>query len=114
MSHQITLGEPASYLTKDAVHIAVVGLIAGHTLYPGQRIKLLLGDRGGPAVAAKRMEDSVAVVDPFLVAPVTVGVRFWALMLPGTVTNLRHEWDHPLVSGSPAEASEAYEGCRGC
>lgn len=60
---------------RDAVHIAVMPMIATGQLMPGQRLEN-------------------GIVDPYLPAPVEVGQRYFLFLYPGTVTGLRHVWTH--------------------
>ncbi len=98
MSHP-TLGQLAPdspSVVRDALHVAVISLTAGRRLLPGARFKL---DAVGCAIPA--LEDSVGIVDPFLPDVVLKGERFWALLPPGSTTNLSHTWDHhafPVVA----------------
>jgi hypothetical protein len=39
----------------------------------------------------------LAVVDPFLMAPVMAGEWFYALIIPGATEALRHDWAHPVI-----------------
>lgn len=98
----IKLGEIITGEAKrDAMHIAVVPMIAHEVLYPGQRICCTLWNR------AKRAEtNAIGIVDPFLDHPVPIEAEFWVLMLPNTVTNLRHEWDHSALATPEEEAEE--------
>ncbi len=64
---------------RDAVHVAVIPMTAVRRMMPGE--KMING-----------------VVDPFLSEPVQVGQRFWLFIYPGTVTGIRHAWQHPAFS----------------
>jgi hypothetical protein len=76
---------------RDAIHIAVEPVEAGEPLLPGQRITL----KGNRAFLANQGEN-IGIVDPFLDQPVYTGERFWMLLLPRTITSLRHVWKHPF------------------
>jgi hypothetical protein len=77
---------------RDAVHVAVIPVVAGAHLQPGQRVRLV----DGRALPVPTGATGVGVVDPFLTFDnVRHGERFWLLLYPGTITSLRHEWAHP-------------------
>ena len=88
---------------RDAVHIAVVPVVAGEPLASGQHV----GIAYGKAVANAK---PVGVVDPFLcrkypndTVMVLKGQRFWLLLYPGSITSLRHDWTHPALEMSESE-----------
>ncbi len=81
---------------RDAIHLAVEPVIAGMKLLPGDRIKL---DADGRAIRAYQ-NDAIGVVDPFLEDFVQEGQRFWLVVLPRTITSLRHVWEHPAFEPS--------------
>lgn len=71
------LGEaPPAGAQRDAVHVAVVPLVAVRRMLPGERL-------------------ANGIVDPFREGPIEIGERFWLCLTPGTVTSLRHVWSHP-------------------
>ncbi|TGP34045.1 MULTISPECIES: hypothetical protein [unclassified Mesorhizobium] len=74
---------------RDAIHLAVEPAVAGHMLSAGQRVKI----DNGFAVAASH--DATGIVDPFLIDLVHSGQKFWLVVLPRTITSLRHVWSHP-------------------
>lgn len=74
---------------RDAIHIAIAPVTAGELLDPGQRI----GFRPDGAVVSHAT--TIGIVDPFLTKSVREGQRCWMLLLPNTITGLRHEWSHP-------------------
>lgn len=84
------------YSGRDAIHLAVEPTIAGVRLRPGEHVKI----EGGFAVPAGH--DATGIVDPFLDGLVQSGQRFWFVVLPRTITSLRHVWSHPAF---PEEAS---------
>jgi len=112
MSSDVKLGElivgPAE---RDAIHVAVVPLVAGEELYSGSKFRLAFGstqvalrgdyndkDSGNPAIG---------VVDPFLGdLYIRKGQRFWGVLFPGTVTGMRHHWQHPAFDHPPKAGNE--------
>lgn len=74
---------------RDAVHIAIIPMIATRTLQPGERL------RNG-------------VVDPFLTAPIAPGERYYLCLFPHSVTSLRHVWQNPAF----ADEDEPAPDCR--
>lgn len=95
---------------RDAIHLAVEPAVAGMTLKSGERIKIA----NGKAVRAI-LNDATGIVDPFIKTYVDEGERFWLVVLPRTITSLRHVWSHPdfpeegVVSAAPANSKEASE-----
>lgn len=81
---------------RDAIHLAVEPVVAGQRLRPGEMVKI----EEGFAVPAGN--DATGIVDPFLDGLVQSGQRFWFVVLPRTITSLRHVWSHPAF---PEEAS---------
>jgi len=75
---------------RDAVHIAVVPVVAGQNFHPGHRVQIIDGE-AYPAVPG----DAIGVVDPYLKETVRKGETFWLFLNPGSITSLRHEWTHP-------------------
>lgn len=91
----IILDGPAE---RDAVHVAVVALQAGETLYRGQKVRLSPTEKT-VALSGEEKLDAVGIVDPFIPKMfISTGTWFWCLLTPGTVTGMRHEWKHPLFS----------------
>jgi hypothetical protein len=84
---------------RDAIHVAVAPAIAAETLYPGQRV----GQTDAGTVGDVPIERTIGIVDPFLTHGVPAGQRFWLLLFPGTITGMRHEWEHPLFTGKADE-----------
>lgn len=81
---------------RDAIHLAVEPVVAAETLSPGQRIGL--NAKGEATSQAK----TIGIVDPFLLRDVFQGERFWLVVLPRTITSLRHVWEHPDVPDAEA------------
>lgn len=94
-------------LGRDAVHVAVVQVVAPTTLYPGK----LVNAEGGLRAPF------VGIVDPFLRAPVLKRQRCWIMLFPGSITSLRHKWTHPAFEFyektiSDSALAEAHEYMR--
>lgn len=108
---QLVDGEPA----RDAVHVAVIVAEAGEHLSPGQHV---MQYHDIVVMCATRGKYTIGIVDPFLKKDVAPGERFWLFMMPGTVQNLRHEWDadafpHPKPEFDDNDSVDD-DGCRGC
>lgn len=115
----IKLGEirESHAMERDAVHVAVAGVIAAEDLKPGDRVRM--SAYRPYVIKAYESGDSIGIVDPFLRKPVNEGESFWLFMQPGTVTGLRHEWDHPNFEADGNSADDDYgelkdDGCRDC
>lgn len=93
---------------RDAVHIALAPVTAGATLQPGDHVGFLGDGRVGKTLRL------IGIVDPFLDYPVKSGERFWMLIYQGSITSLRHDWEHPAFQQTPsgeiqpASASETW------
>lgn len=85
---------------RDAIHLAVEPVVAGTTLRAGERIKI---EYGKAELASP--DEAIGIVDPFVPGIVRKGQRFWLVVLPRTITSLRHVWSHPLF---PDEGAAAY------
>jgi hypothetical protein len=75
---------------RDAVHIAVVPMIAAERLKPGQHVGIISAGRIAGGAIAK-----IGVVDPFLKRVLEAGQKCYLCLFPGTITTLRHQWEHP-------------------
>jgi len=95
--------------TRDAVHIAVLPVIADADIYPGEQVKLVYGttDR---AVRAGYNRPGIGVADPFLKDYIEAGQRFFVFIHPNTVIGMRHVWEHPAIDNVqfPINASELW------
>lgn len=74
---------------RDAIHVAVAPVVAGHELGPGDHVGILDGGTAGGC------PNPIGIVDPFLHKGVRPGQKFWLFLYPRTVTGLRHDWTHP-------------------
>jgi len=73
---------------KDAIHVAIVSVIAGSAIKTGSRVKL---NNDGHAVSTYGRE-GFGVADPF-VGTVARGDRFWVLVDPDKVDTVNHTWE---------------------
>ncbi len=77
---------------RDAVHVAVIQVTAGHMLIPAGWVKV---DDSGIARTCTASEAD-GIIDPFISgAVIHEGARCWMLMKPREITALRHVWNHP-------------------
>ena len=91
---------PSEYSRRDAVHVAVLPIQAGATIARGGPVYIETDGKAYPVVDPAATPP-VGIADPFHSKHVFIrGERFWILMTPNTVANLRHDWDHPAL---PAE-----------
>lgn len=81
---------PTDDARRDAIHVAVAPVEADMLLLPGQRVGMHANGKFGTAATEK-----IGIVDPFRGELVCPGERFWLLLFPGTITGLRHAWQHP-------------------
>lgn len=94
---------------RDAVHVATAPAVCCEdSLQPGERIGVNPWDN----TQAEKRHNTCGVVDPFLDAPVRRGEWFNILIDPGTVKNLRHQWDHELFINE--DVANGDDECRGC
>ena len=88
---------------RDAVHIAIVPVIASELLPPGQHIGLIEDSDDRVGVSRK----PIGIVDPFLKRDVKQGQRFYMFLYPGTITSLRHSWTHPAFRNEREQIFQA-------
>lgn len=84
---------PSSEDQRDAVHIAIVPVVAGEKLFPGQDVGIIDGGLVG------RCAKPIGIIDPFLKRSVQRNERCWLLLYPGSITSLRHDWTHHAFDG---------------
>lgn len=77
---------------RDAIHLAVLPMVATEKLFAGQDVGLVEGG------ASTKAREHLGIVDPFLKSPVMPGERFWMVLYPRMVTSLRHVWSHPAFA----------------
>lgn len=89
---------PQDERRRDAVHVAVMPVIAAAELNPGDHIGFMKDSKELVDRAAMwRDMQPCGIVDPYLIGAVKEGQRFYMCMYPGTVTSLRHVWTHPAI-----------------
>lgn len=77
---------------RDCVHVALAPVEAGTLIEPGESVKLV----GGLAFPTFPEDPHrIGVADPFLTQDINRGEKFFLLLLPGSITGLRHVWTHP-------------------
>lgn len=84
---------------RDAIHLAVLPVMAGARLYPGQEINV----SDGIATAAA---GGLGIVDPFIQGAVLPEQRFWMVLKPRLITSLRHVWTHPALPDEAVAGGE--------
>lgn len=84
-----TLGTIIESGDRDAIHLAVMPIVASEALRPAQHI----GIKDGKATA--HADKMLGIVDPFLTKNVEEGQKFWLIVYPRQITSLRHVWSHP-------------------
>jgi len=70
---------------RDAIHIAVIPIMAKEKLHAGEPVCADGTRKGKP----------IGIVDPFLTYPIYEDSAFWCFLFPNSVTSIRHEWTHP-------------------
>ena len=102
---------PGEQNQRDAIHIAVVPIMAGCDLLPGQHVSV--SPDGKTAFHNKGSNPTVGIVDPYFPpnGKILKGATFWLCLYQGSVNTLRHEWTHdafPAVgSVAPSAKSES-------
>jgi hypothetical protein len=109
-NQKIELGQLiwTDFYERDSVHVAVIPVIAGEELKPGQRVCLkanttdtVVADTGEP----------VGIVDPFLSpeSQVKAEQKFWLFLFPGSILDLRHHWRHAAFDRAKCTEAERQE-----
>lgn len=86
--------------SRDAVHIAVMPVVAGDDLCLGQRLRLAFGTTSMVLSGDRNHDDYIGIVDPFLERGPRKGQEFFMWLRPGTINSLRHEWRHPTIDAA--------------
>lgn len=110
MSEQ-TLGTfPNDYASRDAVHVAIIPVVASAEHAPGTRIRVAKKD--GQFHSVIDSNSPIGIVDPFLIRNVKQGERFYLCLFPGTVYGMRHHWLHPVFQEEAEQSEEKKEMAR--
>ncbi len=97
----VVLGKaPTDNAERDAIHVAVVPMVASENLHPGQRVGVVADGIAGPT------DKIVGIVDPYLTGVVVKDTSFWLCLLPGTVTGMRHHWSHSAFSDALSQGDD--------
>jgi hypothetical protein len=88
---------PSSEDRRDAIHIAIVPVVAACDMRPATPVTRLSSGSFGPGEFGPPEDGAkpIGIVDPFLAADVKKGELFWLCLYPYTITSLRHVWTHP-------------------
>lgn len=92
---------PSEEDRRDAIHVAVIPLIAASRIDRGGCF--FLTSDGRACECSVDYHARVGVASPFIIRTVEPGERFWAVLWPNTITNLRHVWEHPAFKPKPPE-----------
>lgn len=111
--------EDGPEIRRDAVHVAVIPMVAGEDLGAGDAVNITPGEAPvairNDTYDAQTLEHdhrgSIGIVDPFLPGgykgSVKKGERFWLFIYPGQVTTLSHVWTHPAFPNDGAAPAVA-------
>lgn len=107
-----TIGKPLTGdEERDAIHIAVAPVTAGAFLKRGEQVMFAPGSK--ERVIAWDFEIApLGIVDPFWESSyIPEGTRCWLFLRPGSITSLRHVWEHPafMMTKQPTTAGETLE-----
>lgn len=94
-------------MQRDAVHIAVMPVIAGEDMQHGTRVRLAWGTTN-VVMRGEYNDDYIGIIDPFLMPTppywvVKKGQKCWMWLRPMTITGLRHDWSHPVIDNPPTD-----------
>lgn len=92
---------------RDAIHVAIVSVIADERLVPGSHVGFTRKD-SIEHVGVRTLAE-LGVVDPYLTKIVEREQRFYLFLYPQTITSLRHNWTHPAFVALGPTAKDASE-----
>lgn len=91
---------------RDAIHFAVAPVTCGpQSLKPGWFVKFHIPGNT-EIVRVCEPAEAVGIIDPFLTVSVHPGQSCWMMLMPNTITGLRHEWTHPAFEEEQRGISE--------
>lgn len=100
---------PTKYSQRDAIHMAIVPLIAGDDLYGGQFFRLKY-KTNNVALRAQNENDGLGIVNPFEKRSwLREGDSFWGILTPESITEMRHHWYHPAFDDTQSEGMNPHE-----
>jgi hypothetical protein len=71
---------------RDAIHVAIIPVVAGENLDPGDKVVVTEGK------AYREKGDYDGVVNPFYIGTTHSGRLFWLMLKPNTVRDMKHHW----------------------
>lgn len=83
---------------RDAIHVAVISVVAGKLLCPGDHVNIIDIDT---MTVGQSILQPIGIIDPFLKDTVKKGDICWLFLYPNTITSLKHKWTHPAFSEAP-------------
>lgn len=107
--HTTILGTPlpaSNAGARDAIHLAVIAVIAGMAMRSGAHVAVV----DGYAYEATTELPATGVLDPFIPmeedtygANIPKGACVWLCLFPQTITSLTHSWEHPAFPRATQE-----------
>lgn len=80
---------PSAVNLKDAVHVAIISVVVGDCLSPGDPIRF---DVHGRAIKSGQ-NDCFGFVDVFASDDLSIGDKVWCMVRPDLVQTVEHTWD---------------------
>lgn len=108
-----TLLNPGKLPNRDAIHVAILPIIAGARLHRGEPFRIKRGTKnialsgeynGKYSTQNRNLSSAVGIIDPYLSTfAVQEGEACYGFMYPNTITGLHHHWEHPIVDSGDSE-----------
>lgn len=93
MSDINLLEAPLQTGVRDAIHVAVVSLLSGADLWPGQPVTWRV--TGKSVKLCTGSDVKIGIVNPFMKEAVGYNEKVWIMLYPNSVTGMTHHWSHP-------------------